>query len=102
MLDALKAFARRGVELHVVGRGRIEVESATGYLMAGVEGLLAEAVRGTDGALWHAWTFPRNGWSWEGLGGVIVGPPSIVTSGTGLLDVFARGADNRLWHIPFR
>lgn len=45
MLDALKAFARRGVELHVVGRGRVEVESATGYLMAGVEGLLAEHYR---------------------------------------------------------
>jgi DNA invertase Pin-like site-specific DNA recombinase len=45
MLDTLHAYARRGVALHVVGRGRVEVESASGFLMAGVEGLMAEHYR---------------------------------------------------------
>ncbi len=45
MLDTLRAYARRGVALHVVGRGRVEVESASGFLMAGVEGLMAEHYR---------------------------------------------------------
>jgi DNA invertase Pin-like site-specific DNA recombinase len=45
LLDSLRAFARRGVELHVVGRGRIETESASGFLITGVEGLMAEHYR---------------------------------------------------------
>jgi len=36
LLDWLERAARRGLELHVVGRGRIETQSASGYLMAGV------------------------------------------------------------------
>ena len=42
LLDTLKAWSRRGVELHVVGRGQIEAETTTGLLMTGIEGLLAE------------------------------------------------------------
>ena len=45
LLDSVRAFARRGVELHVVGRGRIETDTATGFLMTGVEGLMAEHFR---------------------------------------------------------
>lgn len=45
MLDALRAWSRRGVELHVVGRGRVEVDTASGFLIAGVEGLMAEHYR---------------------------------------------------------
>ena len=45
MLDALRAFTRRGVELHVVGRGRVEADTATGFLVTGVEGLMAEHYR---------------------------------------------------------
>jgi DNA invertase Pin-like site-specific DNA recombinase len=45
MLDSLRAFSKRGVELHVVGRGRVEAETASGFLMTGVEGLMAEHYR---------------------------------------------------------
>ncbi|HAM55176.1 MAG TPA: hypothetical protein DCQ64_07125 [Candidatus Rokubacteria bacterium] len=41
----MRQFSRRGVELHVVGRGRMEADSAAGFLMAGVEGLMAEHYR---------------------------------------------------------
>jgi len=44
-LDHMRQFSRRGVELHVVGRGRMEADSAAGFLMAGVEGLMAEHYR---------------------------------------------------------
>lgn len=45
LLDWLERAARRGVELHIVGRGRIETQSASGYLMAGVEGVVAAHYR---------------------------------------------------------
>jgi len=45
MLDALRAYGRRGIELHVVGRGRVEVDTASGFLVTGVEGLMAEHYR---------------------------------------------------------
>src|SRR5438034_5233138 len=45
LLDMLRVWARRGVELHVVGRGQIEADTATGLLMTGIEGLLAEPYR---------------------------------------------------------
>ena len=41
----LRRFARRGVELHVVRRERVEVDTAGGFLLAGVEGLMAEHCR---------------------------------------------------------
>jgi site-specific DNA recombinase len=45
LLDSVRGFSRRGVELHVVGRGRIETETASGFLITGVEGLMAEHYR---------------------------------------------------------
>jgi len=45
LLDELRGFARRGVELHVVGRGRVETESASGFLTTSIEGVLAEHYR---------------------------------------------------------
>ncbi len=45
LLDKLRAYKRRGVKLHVVGRGEIEVDTATGFLVTGVEGLMAEHYR---------------------------------------------------------
>jgi DNA invertase Pin-like site-specific DNA recombinase len=38
-LDYLRQFSRGGVELHVVGRGRMDVDTASGFLVTGVEGL---------------------------------------------------------------
>jgi SpoIID/LytB domain protein len=57
-------------------------------------------VRGTDG---FYWTMSATGatWSpWRGLGtppGGPVGEPTVVSWAPGRLDVFVRGADNRLW-----
>jgi DNA invertase Pin-like site-specific DNA recombinase len=45
LLDSVRGFSRRGVELHVVGRGRIETDTASGFLITGVEGLMAEHFR---------------------------------------------------------
>jgi site-specific DNA recombinase len=44
-LDYLRRFARRGVELHVVGRRRVEAETASGFIVTAVEGLAAEHYR---------------------------------------------------------
>jgi site-specific DNA recombinase len=45
LLDGVRAYSRRGVELHVVGRGRVETESASGFLVPAVEGVLGEHYR---------------------------------------------------------
>lgn len=45
LLDWLERAERRGIQLHVVGRGRVEARSASGYLMAGVEGVVAAHYR---------------------------------------------------------
>src|SRR6266478_3747727 len=44
-LDYLRSFSRHGVELHVVGRGRQEAETASGFIVTAVEGLVAEHYR---------------------------------------------------------
>jgi len=44
-LDAVRPFARRGVELHVVGRGRVKADTASGFIVTAVEGLAAEHYR---------------------------------------------------------
>src|SRR5712691_9508955 len=44
-LDYLRRFARQGVELHVVGRGRVEADTASGFIVTAVEGLAAEHYR---------------------------------------------------------
>jgi hypothetical protein len=65
-------------------------------------GRLDVLVRGTDSALWHAWT-PTGlaPWSWEGNGIALVGAPVAVTYDKNRLDVFAHGIDNQLLHLPF-
>jgi hypothetical protein len=38
-------------------------------------------------------------WSgWAGLGGVLTSAPAVAAPGNNRLDVFARGADNEIWH----
>jgi DNA invertase Pin-like site-specific DNA recombinase len=44
-LDYLRRFSRRGVELHVVGRGRVEADTASGFIVTAAEGLAAEHYR---------------------------------------------------------
>jgi DNA invertase Pin-like site-specific DNA recombinase len=44
-LDYLRRFSRAGVDLHVVGRGRIEADTASGFIVTAVEGLAAEHYR---------------------------------------------------------
>ena len=44
-LDKLREYKKRGIELVVGDRGPVDVESATGFLTTGVEGLLAEHYR---------------------------------------------------------
>ncbi len=65
-------------------------------------GRLDVLVRGTDSALWHAWTATgRAPWSWEGNGIKLLGAPAAVTYGNNRLDVFAHGMGNQLVHLPF-
>jgi len=45
LLDSLRSFTRRGVELYVVGRGKIEATTASGFLVTTVEGMVAEHYR---------------------------------------------------------
>lgn len=44
-LDTLDGFAKRGVELHVVGRGKVDADTASGFLTTSVELLLADHYR---------------------------------------------------------
>jgi DNA invertase Pin-like site-specific DNA recombinase len=81
-LDSIRAFAKKGIELHVPGRGVIEVQSATGFLTTSMEGMIAEHYRRlcaerTRSALGHLrsvgkrWTkTPRFGERWTQAGGV--------------------------------
>ncbi|MGK3985906.1 hypothetical protein WME99_22855 [Sorangium sp. So ce136] len=39
---------------------------------------------------------------WESLGGTLTSSPAVSSWGSGRLDVFARGADNALWHKWFQ
>jgi len=41
-LQCLEWLKKRKIELHVTGRGRVETESASGFLLTGIEGLIAE------------------------------------------------------------
>jgi len=49
MLDTLEEFKKQGVELWVVGRGRIETARSDQLLMTGVEALVAEYQRKVSG-----------------------------------------------------
>ncbi len=44
-LDILQAWRKRGIVLHVAGRGAVEVDTASGFLSVGVEGIVAEHFR---------------------------------------------------------
>lgn len=44
-LDTLAEYRRKGVELHVAGKGRLETASSSGLLTVGIESLLAEHFR---------------------------------------------------------
>jgi site-specific DNA recombinase len=76
VLDWCAGAAKRSVELHVVGRGRMETTTSAGYLGVGVEALVAAHFRivigeKTAAALRHLrdtgrrWTrVPPFGWAW--------------------------------------
>lgn len=58
LMDWVASAAKRGVELHIVGRGKMETASSSGYLGVGVEALVAAHFRlvigeKTKGALAH-------------------------------------------------
>jgi site-specific DNA recombinase len=77
LLDWCAGAAKRGVELHIVGRGKTETSSSAGYLGVGVEALVAAHFRmvvgeKTKDALRHLresgrrWTRTAPfGWTWE-------------------------------------
>ncbi|MFI9324845.1 hypothetical protein ACIGXI_34405 [Kitasatospora aureofaciens] len=63
---------------------------------------------GSAAHLWHAWY--NAGGTWNGpqdltpnisAAGAVTGDPAPVTSAPGVVDVFWKGADNNLWHVPF-
>lgn len=45
MLETLRAFTRRGVELHACNVGRVEASTSNGYLVTAVNGVIAEHYR---------------------------------------------------------
>ena len=45
LLDSIRALAKRGVEVHDVTQGRLEVQTSNGLLTTGVHALLAEHYR---------------------------------------------------------
>ena len=50
--------------------------------------------RGADAALWM-----HDGARWTSLGGKLASAPDAASWGPDRVDVFARGTDDRLWHI---
>src|SRR5262249_49928981 len=44
-LATIRAWTRRGIELHVVGRGRLEATSSSGFITTAIEGVVAEHLR---------------------------------------------------------
>jgi peptidoglycan/xylan/chitin deacetylase (PgdA/CDA1 family) len=58
---------------------------------------LVVAARGTDGALWLRMNNQGTWGPWQGLGGILSAAPAVVGDASGRIDVFARGADNRLY-----
>lgn len=45
LLEEVKAYNEHGINLYACDRGRIDIDSASGFLMTGVEALLAEHYR---------------------------------------------------------
>jgi hypothetical protein len=59
-------------------------------------------VKGEDRNLYVArWVPLEFGWTWEFLGGPIIGTPAVISWGPNRFDVFARGADGTLKHASF-
>lgn len=48
-LHWVREWARHGIEVHVVGRGKIEIDTAAGFLTNGIESLIAEHYRRVTG-----------------------------------------------------
>jgi DNA invertase Pin-like site-specific DNA recombinase len=44
-LDTLTGYAKRGVELHIAGRGRLETKTSAGFVAIGIEAMFAEFYR---------------------------------------------------------
>ena len=64
--------------------------------------LAAPAVtNATNQAFTHLPLVTKSSFPWTGLGGALVGNPSIVSWGPGRLDVFSRGTNNALFHTWF-
>ncbi|MFA1537600.1 protein kinase domain-containing protein [Actinomadura monticuli] len=75
------------------------------------DGRIEVFVRGADGHLWHAWQVARDGnWSnWQDLSChrplpngaplTVAGDPAAHNSADGRIELFVRGADDRLWHL---
>lgn len=78
LMDWVASAAKRGVELHIVGRGKMETASSSGYLGVGVEALVAAHFRlvvgeKTRGSLAHLRSAGRRwtrvapfGFGWKG------------------------------------
>lgn len=47
LLDSLRTFQRRGVELHTTDRGRVDTGTASGFLVTSIEGVVSEHYRRT-------------------------------------------------------
>jgi hypothetical protein len=49
-------------------------------------------------ALYDAFGNGAAPWTWENLGGILVGPPAAVSWGPNRIDIFTQGTDNALYH----
>lgn len=60
-------------------------------------------VKGTDNQLWYSSKTGNTEWtSWETLGGDLLYSPAAISHGTGLIKVYAVGADRQLEMIEFK
>jgi hypothetical protein len=54
-----------------------------------------------DGILWHIGYTGGVWYPWQSTGGTVVGEPTVVSPGTGRLDIFGRGAGNDVRWISY-
>ena len=66
-LDYLRRFSRRGVELHVVGRGRVEADTATGFIVTARRGPGRRALPAGDLGEDPGKRCAQEGWSWDSV-----------------------------------
>jgi len=62
------------------------------FVRGGNYGLWQKAYQGGGGGSWS---------DWLSVGGSLASAPAVASGGPALLDVFARGNDNALWHLNF-